>query len=87
MAEDRIIGNGKTVLVMYPEIFWKWQQQMRRLFPVQWAAIANARDPSDVILYMNKWLDTDVALSEQPQQACEVWMKKMDSLQSSIIIH
>jgi len=87
MAEDRIIGNGKYTFVLYPEIFIQWQRRMRLYFPHHWDQIKGARDPSDVILYMNKWLSTDVSLSEQPQQSCEVWMKKMDDLQSSIIIH
>lgn len=63
---------------MFPEIYWQWQQRMRREFPQQWAQIKNARDVTDVIMFMNQWLNTSTDLATPITIACDQWMERMN---------
>lgn len=87
MSERIIRSTGTFVLEQYPEIFWTWQQEMRKKFPQHWEKIKDARDPSDVILYMNRWLGTDVALNLPIDASCEVWLAEMRKQDVIIVVH
>lgn len=85
MSEHKIKTAGRAIIEEIPPIYWQWQQEMRKLFPEHWEKIKGARDPSDVIMYMNGWLGTDAPLTGQPVECCELWLAEMRKKQLIII--